>query len=98
MKRKRKAKEMGKIHATECRASENSRGDKKALCEQCKEIEENNRMGKTRDLFQEIRKTKGTFHAKMGKKKFRNSIDLYHKFLCVAFSFSFISMYFLIYL
>ena len=43
-----------------------ARRDKKALSEQCKEIEENNRMGKTRDLFNKIRDTKGTFHAKMG--------------------------------
>ena len=44
-----------------------ARRDKKAfLCNQCKEIEENNRMGKTRDLFKKIRDTKGTFHAKMG--------------------------------
>ena len=46
------------------------RGDKKAvLSDQCKEIEENNRMGKTRDLFKKIRDTKGTFHAKMGSIK-----------------------------
>ena len=51
--------------------------DKKAfLSDQCKEIEENNRMGKTRDLFQKIRDTKGTFHAKMGTIKDRNSKDL----------------------
>ena len=43
---------------------------------QCKEIEENNRMGKTRDLFMKIRDTKGTFHAKMGKIKDRNGLDL----------------------
>ena len=43
---------------------------------QCKEIEENNRMGKTRDLFKKIRDTKGTFHAKMGTIKDRNSMDL----------------------
>ena len=44
-----------------------ARGDKKAfLSDQCKEIEENNRMGKTRDLFKRIRDTKGTFHAKIG--------------------------------
>ena len=44
--------------------------DKRAfLCEQCKEIEENNRMGKTRDLFKKVRDTKGTFHAKMGSIK-----------------------------
>ena len=47
-----------------------ARGDKKAfLSDQCKEIEENNRMGKTRDLFKKIRDTKGTFHAKMGLDK-----------------------------
>ena len=51
--------------------------DKKAyLSEQCKEIEENNIMGKTRDLFKKIRCTKGTFHAKMGSIKDRNGMDL----------------------
>ena len=51
--------------------------DKKALLsDQCKEIEENNRMGKTRDLFKKIRDTKGTFHAKMGLIKDRNGMDL----------------------
>ena len=51
--------------------------DKKAfLRDQCKEIEENNRMGKTRDLFKKIRHTKGTFHAKMGSIKDRNGMDL----------------------
>ena len=54
-----------------------ARRDKKALLsDQCKEIEENNRMGKTRDLFKKIRDTKGTFHAKMGTIKDRNSMDL----------------------
>ena len=54
-----------------------ARRDKKAfLSDQCKEIEENNRMGKTRDLFKKIRNTKGTFHAKMGSKKDRNDMDL----------------------
>ena len=54
-----------------------ARRDKKAfLSDQCKEIEENNRMGKTRDLFKKIRDTKGTFHAKMGTIKDRNSIGL----------------------
>ena len=54
-----------------------ARRDKKAfLNEQCKEIEENNRMGKTRDLFKKIRDTKGTFHAKMGTIKDRNGMDL----------------------
>ena len=53
------------------------RRDKKAfLSDQCKEIEGKNRMGKTRDLFKKIRDTKGTFHAKMGKIKDRNGIDL----------------------
>ena len=51
--------------------------EKKALLsDQCKEIKENNRMGKTRDLFKEIRDTKGTFHAKMGTIKDRNGMDL----------------------
>ena len=54
-----------------------ARRDKKAfLSDQCKEIEENNRMGKTRDLFKKIRDTKGTFHAKMDTIKDRNSMDL----------------------
>ena len=53
------------------------RRDKKAfLSDQCKEIEEKNRMGKTRDLFKKIRDTKGTFHAKMGTIKDRNSMNL----------------------
>ena len=54
-----------------------ARRDKKAfLSDQCKEIEENNRMGKTRDLFKKIRDTKGTFHAKMGSIEDRSSMDL----------------------
>ena len=54
-----------------------ARRDKKAfLNDQCKAIEENNRMGKTRDLFKKIRDTKGTFHAKMGSIKDRNGMDL----------------------
>ena len=54
-----------------------ARRDKKAfLSDQCKEIEENNSMGKTRDLFNKIRDTKGTFHAKMGTIKDRNGMDL----------------------
>ena len=54
-----------------------ARRDKKAfLRDQCKEIEENNRMGKTRDLCKIIRDTKGTFHAKMGSIKDRNCVDL----------------------
>ena len=59
-----------KIYPSECR-------DKKAfLNDQCKEIEENNRMGKTRDLFKKIRDTKGTFHAKMDTIKDRNGMCL----------------------
>ena len=54
-----------------------ARREKKAFfSDQCKEIEENNRMGKTRDLFKKIRDTKGTFHAKMGSIKHRNGMDL----------------------
>ena len=54
-----------------------ARRDKKAfLRDQCKEIEENNRMGKTRDLFKKIKDTKGTFHANMGTLKDRNSTDI----------------------
>ena len=54
-----------------------ARSDKKAfLSDQCKGIEKNNRTGKTRDLFKEIRNTKGTFHPKMSKIKDRNSMDL----------------------
>ena len=54
-----------------------ARRDKKAfLSDQCKEIEENNRMGKTRDLFKKIRETKGIFHAKMGTIKDRNGMAL----------------------
>ena len=54
-----------------------ARRNKKAfLSDQCREIEENNRMRKTRDLFQKIRDTKGTFHAKMGSIKDRNGMDL----------------------
>ena len=54
-----------------------ARRDKKAfLRDQCKEIEENNKMGKTRGLFKKIRDTKGTFHAKMDSRKDRNGMDL----------------------
>jgi len=57
-----------------------ARRDEKAfLSDQCKEIEENNRMGKTRDLFKKIRDTKGTFHAKMGSIKDRNGMALTEK-------------------
>ena len=57
-----------------------ARRDKKdLLSDQCKEIEENNRMGKTRDFLKKIRDTKGTFHAKMGLIKDRNGMDLKQK-------------------
>ena len=52
------------------------RDEKAFINDQCKEIEENNRMGKIRDLFKKIRNTKGTFHAKMGSIKDRNGMDL----------------------
>ena len=52
------------------------RNKKASLSDQCKETKENNRMGKTRDLFKKIRDTKGTFHAKMGSIKDRNGMDL----------------------
>ena len=67
----------GKIHPLECRVPKNSWRDKKAfLSDQCKEIEENNRTGKTRDLFNKIRDTKGTFHTKMGIVMDRSYMDL----------------------
>ena len=66
-----------KIHPFECRVQRLARRDKKAfLSDQCKEIQENNKMGKTRDSFKKIRDTKGTFHAKMGSIKDRNGVDL----------------------
>ena len=52
------------------------RNEKAFLRDQCKEIEESNRMGRTRDLFKKFRDTKGTFHAKMGSIKDRNGMDL----------------------
>ena len=62
---------------SECRVQRTARRDKKAfLSDQCKEIEENNRIGKTNFLFKKIRDTKGTFHAKMGLIKDRNCMDL----------------------
>ena len=61
----------------ECRVPKTARRDKKAfLSDQCKEIENNSRMGKTRDLFRKIRDTKATFHAKMGSIKDRTGMDL----------------------
>ena len=78
--KRREAKSKGKkeryIHLN-AEFQTRARRDKKAfLSDQCKEIEENNRMGKTRDLFKKIRDTKGTFHAKMGSIKDRNGRDL----------------------
>ena len=65
------------LYPSECRVPKNSKEDKKAsLSDQCKEIAENIRMGKTRNLFMKIRDTNGTFHAKMGTKKDRNGMDL----------------------
>ena len=67
----------GKIYPSNTEFQRVARRDKKAfLSEQGKEIEENNRMGKTRDLFKKIGDTKGTFHAKMGTIKDRNGMDL----------------------
>ena len=57
-----------------------TRYKKTFLSDQCKEIEENNRMGKTRDLFKKIRDTKGIFHAKMGTIKDRNCMDLSRRY------------------
>ena len=67
---KLKAKGKRKDIPSECRVPRKARRQKKAfLSDQCKEIKENNRMGKTRDLFKKIREIKGTFHAKMGSIK-----------------------------
>ena len=78
--KRRKAKGKGeKERYTHLKAEfqRTARRDKKAFLRyQCKEIEENNRMGKTRDLFKKIRDTKGTFHAEMGLIKDRNGLDL----------------------
>ena len=78
--KRREVKSKGEKESYTCVNAEFQRiakRDKKAfLSEQCKEIEENNRMGKTRDLFKKIRDTKGTFHAKMRSIKDRNGMDL----------------------
>ena len=78
--KRREAKSKGKkrkIYPLNAEFQRIARRDKKAfLSDQCKETEENNRMGKTRDLFKKIRDTKGTFHAKMGSIKDRNGMDL----------------------
>ena len=77
-RRKVKGKrEKGKYTLLNAEFQRIARRDKKAfLSDQCKEIEENNRMGKSRDLFKKIRDTKATFHAKMGSIKDRNGMDL----------------------
>ena len=77
VKRSKTQKRNGKIYHLNAEFQRIARRDKKAfLSGQCKEIEENNRMGKTRDLFKKIRDTKGTFHAKMGSIKDRKGMDL----------------------
>ena len=76
-KRSEKQRRKGKIYAFECGFQRMARRNKKAfLSDQCKEIEENNRMRKTRDLVKKIRDTKGTFHVKMGTIKDKNGMDL----------------------
>ena len=72
-----RSRRKGKIYPFQSEFQRRARRDKKAfLSEQCKEIEENNRMRKTRDLFKKIRDTKGTFHSKLGTIKDRNGMDL----------------------
>ena len=76
-KRTKKQRRIGKIYPFEWEFQRIARRDKKAfLSDQCKEIEENNRIGKTRDLFKKVRDTKGIFHAKTGSIKDRNGTDL----------------------
>ena len=76
-KRSERQRKKGKIHTPQSEFQRIARRHKKVfLGDQYKEIEENNRMGKTRDLFKRIRDTKGTFHAKMGAIKDRNGMDL----------------------
>ena len=77
MKRSERQRRKGKYTRLNAEFQRIARRDKKAfLSNQCKEIEENNRMGKTRDLFKKIRDTKGTFHANMASIKDRNGMDL----------------------
>ena len=76
-KRSKKQRRKGKIYYLNAEFQRIARRDKKAfVSNQCKEIEENNGMGKTRDLVKKIRDTKGAFHAKMGTIRDRNSMDL----------------------
>ena len=65
-----------KNYPSECRVPKNCKEKKAFLSDQCEEIKENNRIGKTRDLFKKIRDTKGTFHAKVGTIKDRNGMNL----------------------
>ena len=77
MKRSKRQRRKGKLYHLNAEFQRITRRDEKAfLSDQCKEIEKNNRLGKTRDLFKKIRDTKGTFHAKMGSIKDRNGMDL----------------------
>ena len=69
-------KRKGNIYSLECRVPKNSKDKKAFLNDQYQEVEENNRMGKTRDLFKKIIETKGTFHAKMGTIRDGNGTDL----------------------
>ena len=76
-KRSEEHRRKGKIKHLNTEFQRIARRDKKAFfSDQCKEIEENNRMGKIRDLFKKIRDTKGTFHAKIGSVNDRNGMDL----------------------
>ena len=75
-KRSEKQRTKGKIYPLNAEFQRIARKDKTFLSDQCKEIEENNRMGKMRDLFKKIRDTKGTLHAKMSSIKDRNGMDL----------------------
>ena len=76
-KRSEKPRRKGKIQPFNVEFQRTARRDKKAFfSDQCKEMEENNRMGKTRDLFKKTRESKGKFHAKISSIKDRNGIDL----------------------
>ena len=75
-KRSKKQRRKGKIYHLNAEFQRIARRDKAFFSDQCKEMEENNRMGKTRALFKKIRDTKGTFHVKMGTIKDKNGMDL----------------------
>ena len=81
MKRSKKQRRKKRYKHLNAEFQRTARRDKKAfLSDQCKETQENNRMGKTRDLFKKIRDTKGTFHAKMGLIKDRNGMELSRRY------------------